>query len=164
MDESRIVSSLIGDIYDASIDPALWPDAIMKLAAFVGGQAGGLVTKDAISRTGTPYFYYGFDPRYVQLYADTHSKFDPLATLPLYDVEQIVSVPDLVPYEEYRSERFFLEWMRPQGWVDAAASVLKNPRRVVRFSPSFGTRRADSWTRKCVGEWRLLCLTCAAPF
>jgi DNA-binding CsgD family transcriptional regulator len=125
MDEAETVSALIGDIYDAALDPSLWPHVIMKLAAYVGGQAGGIVTKDAISKSGTPYFHYGFDPHYVSLYAETHSKYDPLTALPLYDVGQIVSVPDLVPYEEYRRERFFLEWMRPQGWVDAASSVLE---------------------------------------
>src|SRR5262249_1535325 len=33
--------------------------------------------------------------------------------------------PELVPYDEFRRGRFFQEWMRPQGWVDAANSVLE---------------------------------------
>ena len=56
---------------------------------------------------------------------ETHSRFDPVATLPFFDVEQIVSIPDLVPYDEFRDGRFFQEWMRPQGLVDAANSVLE---------------------------------------
>jgi DNA-binding CsgD family transcriptional regulator len=74
---------------------------------------------------GTAHYTFGVDPHYVQLYNDTHSRCDPVATLPFYEAEQIVSIPELVPYDEFRRERFFQEWMRPQGLVDAANSVLE---------------------------------------
>jgi DNA-binding CsgD family transcriptional regulator len=35
-----------------------------------------------------------------------------------------VSIPDLVPYDEYRRGRFYREWLSPQGCVDAANVVL----------------------------------------
>src|SRR5690242_14195105 len=64
-------------------------------------------------------------PYYVRLYAETYWKFDPVASLPDCDVEQIVSVPDLVSYDEFRAGRFYREWAQPQGWVDAANAVLE---------------------------------------
>jgi hypothetical protein len=36
-----------------------------------------------------------------------------------------VSLPELVPYDEFCEGRFFREWMQPQGLVDAANSVLE---------------------------------------
>jgi DNA-binding CsgD family transcriptional regulator len=70
------------------------------------------------------HYYSGADPYYIQLYSDTHSKFDPLTTLP--PLGRVVSIPDLVPFEEYRQGRFYQEWLRPQGCVDAANVVLEN--------------------------------------
>jgi DNA-binding CsgD family transcriptional regulator/PAS domain-containing protein len=119
------VTSLIADIYDAALEPARWTDVLPLIGDFVGGQGGGIVSKDAVSKASTPNYHFGVDPQYVQIYAETHSKFDPLATLPFFDVEQVVSVPELVPYDEFRQGRFAQEWMRPQRWVDTASCVLE---------------------------------------
>ncbi len=123
-DDERL-TRLIGHIYDAALDAALWPEALARIGEFVGGRAGGIVSKHSISKASIPHYHFGVDPDYVQIYAETHSQFDPVSTLPFFDVGQIVSIPDLVPYEEFLEGRFFLEWMQPQGLVDAANSVLE---------------------------------------
>jgi DNA-binding CsgD family transcriptional regulator/PAS domain-containing protein len=119
------VSSLIADIYDAALDPTLWTDALPAICEFVGGQAGGIVSKDAVSKAGTPHYHFGVDPHYVQMYSETHSRFDLVSTLAFFDIDQVVNIPELVPYDEFRQGRFFHEWMRPQGWIDTASSVLE---------------------------------------
>jgi hypothetical protein len=96
MPEAEQVLSLVGDIYDAALDPTLWTDALPAIGEFVGGQGGGIVSKDSISKASSPHYHFGVDPDYVQIYAESHSKFDPLATLPFFDVEQIVSIPQLM--------------------------------------------------------------------
>src|SRR5262249_22712446 len=48
----------------------------------------------------------------------------PMEALSFGDVGQIVSVPDVVPYTEFRRGRFFREWAQPQGWVDVAIAVI----------------------------------------
>jgi DNA-binding CsgD family transcriptional regulator len=123
--DERMLPRLIGQIYDAALDAALWPDVLARIGLFLGGEAGGLLSKDAVSKAGTAHYTFGVDPHYVRLYNETHSRCDPVATLPFFEAEQIVSIPDLVPYDEFRRERFFQEWMRPQGLVDAANSVLE---------------------------------------
>ena len=40
------LSQVVGDIYDAAIDPSLWSDVIVKIVDLVGGQAGSLAIKD----------------------------------------------------------------------------------------------------------------------
>lgn len=123
--DERMLTGLIGHIYDAALDAALWPDVLARIGRFLGGEAGGLLSKDAVSKVGTAHYTFGVDPHFVQLYNETHSRCDPVATLPSFEAEQIVSIPQLVPYDDFRRERFFQEWMRPQGLVDAANSVLE---------------------------------------
>jgi len=61
----------------------------------------------------------------MQRYVETYAHFDPQSTLPLFEVEQIVSTVDLVPYDEFQEGRFYREWAEPQGFVDAANAVLE---------------------------------------
>ncbi len=117
-------SDLVEAIYDAGLQPALWNDVVVRINAFVGGRACGLFSKDSISKSGVTHYYCGADPRYIQLYSETYSKFDPLTILPRFG--QVVSIPDLVRFDEYRRGRFYQEWLRPQGCIDAANVVLEN--------------------------------------
>ncbi|MGY4352817.1 hypothetical protein ACVWXM_009310 [Bradyrhizobium sp. GM7.3] len=120
----RKLPDLVEAIYDAGLDPSLWNNVVTGIRDFVGGQACGLFSKDSISKFGVTHYYCGADPHYIRLYSETHSKFDPLTVLPPHG--QIVSIPDLVNFDEYRRGRFYQEWMRPQGCSDAANVVLEN--------------------------------------
>src|SRR6478752_2001577 len=82
---------LVESIYDAGLDPSLWNHVVAGVRDFVGGQACGLFSKDSISKFGVTHYYCGADPHYIQLYSETHSKFDPLTVLPPHG--RIVSVP-----------------------------------------------------------------------
>jgi DNA-binding CsgD family transcriptional regulator len=125
MQRTRKLPDLIEEIYDAALEPALWNDVVSSINEFIGSQACGLISKDTTSQFGLTHYYCGVDPRYIQLYADSHSRFDPLTTLP--PPGQVVSIPDLLPYDEYRRGPFYQEWLRPQGCVDVANVVLEKP-------------------------------------
>ena len=125
MDEEQGLTRLIGDIYDAALGSSRWPDVLAQIASFVGGQAAGLLSKDSVSKYGNVYYQSGVDPYYVELYSDVYWKFDPVARLAECEIGQIVSVPDLMSYDEFRAGRFFREWAQPQGWIDAANAVLE---------------------------------------
>ncbi len=124
MYEQRNLTELTTSIYDAALDQALWPEVLASIAEFTGGQAGGLIIKDNARRCVSAHFQAGVDEQYLQLYADTYSQLGPIASSPCGDVEQILTVPDLVPYDDFRRGRFFQEWAEPQGWVDAAMVAL----------------------------------------
>jgi DNA-binding CsgD family transcriptional regulator len=125
MTESQKVSSLIGEIYDAALDPDLWPGVLEKACRFVGGVASNLYSEDSAARTGNIHYTWGVDRHYGRLYYDKYIKFNPFTTAQLFfDVEQIISVGDIMPYEEFRETLFYKEWAQPQGWVDAASAVL----------------------------------------
>jgi DNA-binding CsgD family transcriptional regulator len=125
MEDDQGLTQLIGEIYDAALDSSRWTGVLTKIAEFVGGQAAGFLSKNAVNKSGNVYYQAGVDPYFVQLYSETYWKFDPVSTLPDREIEQIVSIPDLVPYEEFRAGRFYREWAQPQGWIDAANAVLE---------------------------------------
>ena len=101
----------------------MWNDAVVRINEFVGGRACGLFSKDSISKFGVTHYYYGADPRYIELYSETYSRFDPLTSLPPFG--HVVSIPDLVRFDQYRRGRFYQEWLRPHGCIDAANVVLE---------------------------------------
>jgi DNA-binding CsgD family transcriptional regulator/PAS domain-containing protein len=119
------ISGLLEDIYDAALEPARWNDVVAGINTFVSSRACGIVSKDPISKFGITHYYCGADPHFIKLYAEGYSKFDPLVRLPAPG--RVVSIPDLVAYDEYRRGPFYQEWLRPQGSVDCPAVVLDGP-------------------------------------
>jgi DNA-binding CsgD family transcriptional regulator len=126
MDRAGQLSSLIGEIYDAALDPSLWSDVLGKAGRFVGGPVAAIFAKSPTALTGTVYYHSGDrDPSYRQLYFDKYIKFDPTTTAQYFsDVEQPMAVADIMPYQEFLETRFYKEWVQPQGMVDAVTAVL----------------------------------------
>jgi DNA-binding CsgD family transcriptional regulator len=120
------IPSLIGDIYDAALDPARWSDALTKTCDYVGGSAATLFSKDAKSKSGIVFYYGGnIDPHYTQLYFDKYVKLDPSNSAHvLAAIEQPISTIDIMPHSEFYQSRFYKEWGAPQGLVDFVAAVL----------------------------------------
>jgi DNA-binding CsgD family transcriptional regulator/PAS domain-containing protein len=124
MTEQARLSRLIADMYDATLEPGQWSEVLARIVAFVGGHGGCLLAKDATSRDIDAHWQTGVEPHYLRLYNETYSKIGPVAALTFGDVGQIVSVPEVVPYDEFRRSRFYVEWAEPQGWIDVAVAVL----------------------------------------
>ena len=119
MSDLEQFSGLIGDIYDASLDPTLWPPVFEKAAAFVGATAAWLGSQDTISRTANFYYSWGSDAQFEQLYVEKYCKLNPVfPTATFFSIEQVYDVPDCIPREEFCRTRFAKEWLTPQGWVD----------------------------------------------
>jgi hypothetical protein len=102
------LSHLIGEIYDAALDPALWPDVLPKAAGYVGGQAAGLLAKSSLTNVPTAFFHIGIDPEYMRRYLDEFWRYDPCGAIEMlsFAIEQPVSTMDLLPYDEFREGRF----------------------------------------------------------
>jgi DNA-binding CsgD family transcriptional regulator/PAS domain-containing protein len=141
LDEAERLSSLIGGIYDAALDPGLWPVVLRKASAFVNGSAAALFAKDATSKTGVVYYDDGgVDPHYTQLYFEKYVKLDPSTTGHFFaEVEQPYATADIMPYEEFLDTRFYKEWAQPQGLVDFISAVLDKS---VTSAAMFGVFRA----------------------
>jgi DNA-binding CsgD family transcriptional regulator/PAS domain-containing protein len=126
MREVEQVSSLIGDIYDAALDPARWADVLCDVRDFVGGSSATVFSKDANNKNMNLYYDSGdIDPHYQQLYYDTYAKLDPSTTVQVMaEIGRPISTIDVMAVDEFAKTRFFQEWGRPQGLVDFAAAVV----------------------------------------
>jgi DNA-binding CsgD family transcriptional regulator len=126
MDEVERTSQLIGDIYDAAIDPTLWPSVLEGTCGYIGGVAATLLSQDSVHRAGQFHFSWGDDPHYTKLYLEKYVKINPLLvpTIISAQIREIVTVADLVPVNEYYTSRFYKEWAQPQGYLDAIHGVI----------------------------------------
>jgi DNA-binding CsgD family transcriptional regulator len=129
MREAEEVSQVIGDIYDASLDPALWPTAIESICRYVGAASASLHSQDSISRATDALFWWGREssaPHYFDLYLQKYGKINPIFPgVVFFDVELPVAVPDVISCEEFVQTRFFREWLAPQGLMDGLFSNLE---------------------------------------
>jgi DNA-binding CsgD family transcriptional regulator len=119
------LSALIGDIYDAALDPSRWEAVLSKSAEFVQG-AGAALWGRSINPASNPYYDVGVSPRYKKLYFEEYFRLDPLGVAYFFlDVGEVVSSSNIVPYDEFVETRFYKEWARPQGFVDNVAVLLE---------------------------------------
>jgi DNA-binding CsgD family transcriptional regulator/PAS domain-containing protein len=118
------LNQLVADIYGTALDSVQWGKVLARVVEFVGGMAGGILSNHPAGHLAEKRYRVGMDCEFSRLYAESYRKLDPVAKLTGYELEEIVSIPDLVPYDEFRRGRFYCEWARPQGWIDAANALL----------------------------------------
>jgi DNA-binding CsgD family transcriptional regulator len=124
MSEARL-SRLIGDIYDAALEPDSWPRALGGVCGFVGGTQSNIFWQDVIGKSAKRFYEWGHDPHYTQLYMGTYAKINPLFPGAFsFPVGEVFSQIDVMPYDELHETRLYREWMQPQGFVDFIACHL----------------------------------------
>jgi DNA-binding CsgD family transcriptional regulator/PAS domain-containing protein len=124
--EAAVLSDLIGTIYDTTLDRALWSEVLQKSAAFVGGSAASLFWKDTVRGTGKPFLYWiARHDTTVPSYFDQCVRVDPLTTRQfMFDVGEVYSVEDCMPYAEFMESRLYKEWIKPNGYVEQLAATV----------------------------------------
>lgn len=126
MEETEQLSNLIGNIYDAVLEPTLWTGVVEKAGSFVGGSGASIFSQDAIRRVGNSYYSCGVDADYEQLYFNKYVRFDPLSAAYLtLNVGEVTSSSLIVPPAEFFETRFYREWAQPQGWIDNVIAILE---------------------------------------
>lgn len=119
MAEAEDLSALIGDVYDASLDPSLWPSAFAKVCKYTGSSQLTVFSHDSIRKIASLHFASGLDAQFAQLYLEKYCKINPIfPTVMFFDVEDTHWVPDVLPRDEFCKTRFFREFVAPQGFMD----------------------------------------------
>jgi DNA-binding CsgD family transcriptional regulator/PAS domain-containing protein len=126
MQEAERMLSLVGDIYDAALEPARWSDVLCDVRDFVGGSAAWVFSKDTSTKSlNIHYDCGGVDPHYQQLYRDQYAKLDPLTSgQVLAEIGRPISTADIMAVDEFERTRFCQEWRRPQGLIDFGTAAL----------------------------------------
>ena len=125
MKEYQRLIQLAGNIYDAAIESALWPEVLANIACFVGGQACLLIVKNPAGRPNCAYHQFGIDARYLRLYMETYGDLDPMALLSGGEPGRVASLSELAPLAEIRKSAVYRGWLRPQGLIDAVSVRLE---------------------------------------
>ena len=136
MSDTEQVASLIGDIYDAALDPSRWTAVLRRTRDVIGGSAAVVFSKDARTKRLQIYHHCGgMDPSYRQLYFDQYETLDPTTGAQVMSaIGQPIGTADIMAIEDFQKTRFYQEWRRPQGVVDfVAASLDKTATRAVLF-------------------------------
>src|ERR1700761_1450448 len=71
------LSKVIADIYDATIEPTLWQQALASICNFVGGHGAVLFWHDAAPQNAEALHLYNDDPAYTRLYFEKYLPMDP---------------------------------------------------------------------------------------
>jgi hypothetical protein len=126
MSETEQLLSLVGDIYDAVLEPALWMGVLEKAANFVGGSAASIFSLDTVNRAGNAYYLFGMDKEYEQLYFDKYIKYEPVgAGYLMLSAGEVTSNSVLIRPAEFHETRFYKEWAAPQRSVDNVIAILE---------------------------------------
>jgi DNA-binding CsgD family transcriptional regulator len=130
MSDLEQFSELIGDIYDASLDPSLWPGVFTEACNFIGASAAALLSHDIVQRRTTVFYNWGFTPGYEKTYVESGCKIDPFFPTPIFfDLESVhAPIPECIPRDEFCRSRFAREWVVPQGIIDTLVSNLEKSR------------------------------------
>jgi DNA-binding CsgD family transcriptional regulator len=119
MSDLEEFSSLVGNFYDASLDPTLWPTAFERACRFVRCSSAHLFAQDSVRKAANTYFTWGDHPDFTQSYVETYAKINPMFPgAVFFDVEEIHQIVEIIPRSELCRTRFATEWMGPQQIID----------------------------------------------
>jgi DNA-binding winged helix-turn-helix (wHTH) protein/DNA-binding CsgD family transcriptional regulator len=120
------LSALIGDIYDAALDPSLWSNVLARTSKYAGAAAASLASWGLTSKVAKIQYTFGITQEAERAYEETYSKLDPRHTgIFFFGVGEVVSSSDIVPYEEMLESRLVKEYAAPLGWIDLATALLE---------------------------------------
>lgn len=125
--EAAELSAVIGDIYDAAIDPALWREALGRICDFVGGSSAALYWHDSATQSSEVLHLCNEDPVYTRLYFEKYLPLNPMFPAGTFIDEGVVSSDsDVMPRAELIKTRFYKEWLAPQGiWGALSVNLEK---------------------------------------
>lgn len=124
--EAVELSAVIGDIYDAAIDPALWTQALESICKFVGGSSAALLWHDSGLERSEALHLYNCDPHYIRLYFEKYLPLNPMFPAATFvDEGAVVADEDIMPRAELNKTRFYKEWIKPQGTLGALSVNLE---------------------------------------
>src|SRR5258705_2508772 len=123
--ETEAVSHLIGDIYDASINPEKWRPVLQEVCAFVKAGFAILISEDAISSKALVHYSSEDDAEWLDSYFRKYIRLNPML-IPMLNsrVGDIFSMSNIMSHKQFRSTVFFKEWVVPRGDIDTIGAVL----------------------------------------
>lgn len=133
----------VGAIYDAGLDPALWPAALERMAEMLGTTSATVAFLDAPSRIAFRSQVLA-DDRAIADYADHYQFIDPVAAASrTRPAGQAFSDEMIRPKSEFWRSRLYDEWCKPHDMEHAIQAIaFRNGERSGFLSFARGRRLA----------------------
>ncbi|MBX3577906.1 MAG: hypothetical protein KF723_11900 [Rhizobiaceae bacterium] len=126
MAELEAYSALIAEIYDAALDTSRWQPTLKLAGDFVGGVSGSLFWHDSAAGNVSVLSVADEDAKVTRTYVEHYARLNPVFPAATFLEPGIVyAATDIVPYDDFVGTRFFQEWVKPQGVLDAIAANLE---------------------------------------
>jgi DNA-binding CsgD family transcriptional regulator len=119
------ISKTIGRIYDAAIDPDIWPLALAEICEVMTAVAGTINYHDITNGTALLAHEHGTDPHYSQLYVQQFAHENPfIGGINVHAVGDPRRIRDLVPAEVFSESTLYRNWFAPQGYEDMVKACI----------------------------------------
>ncbi len=118
-------STVVGQIYEASLDASAWPEAMGAACRFVGAPMGGIGSYAIGPKRYDIHIFSGYEAHWVELYREKYGAMNPLVGATSgRDIGQIkcLSVAGLIG--AFDGQPMYEEWVKPQRILDIAEVVL----------------------------------------
>lgn len=118
------LNEVIGAIYETALDPSAWVPALEAICSVAGGMAAWVAIHYPDTIRSVYQIEVGTDPEWQRRLREQYVAISPLcgATHHL-DAGDVVSVGDVIDYDEFIAGRFYREWAAPQGWPDIIMAI-----------------------------------------
>ena len=119
--------SLIGQIYDAALDPDLWTDVLGQCDRYFNSAQTFIAIENAITPSASTFYASIHDPDWLEQYAKSYMLINPmrLAVTGRAGAGDIVLTRDLMTEREYRATRFAREFLSERRITDIAVAILE---------------------------------------
>lgn len=132
MIEAGNLSRLIGTIYDAGLEPALWQDVLARICSQLAAKASSVHVVNPLEGRASLFVEYGTDPTWSALLLAKYAGMSPVGAAVLTaELDQPFGLFDFIDEDEYVESRFYREWCAPQDYYDMLGAIIsKQPSQV----------------------------------
>jgi DNA-binding CsgD family transcriptional regulator len=123
------ILDLVGQIYEAAVEPEVWPSVLARLARATGSEVTFLHSYPTTlkpSEYGLGWsVFIGADPGSIQTYEEHYWKLDPWKPYNLgHRIQEARLGRSIIPSSELVKTEFYNDWVRPQKFLDCCGVDL----------------------------------------
>lgn len=158
MRSQRVVSELIGLIYDAAADPRFWATFLEKLARELSATGTNIIVQDLRSQEFSIASAIGTDPTYQRAYENHYKRTNVYLTHGNHLLQSGKAYPShvLCPDEVALRSEFFNDWIAPQKQRYGMMGVIFREKSVVSMLGAIRGKKSISFGEDQVALVRLL--------
>jgi DNA-binding CsgD family transcriptional regulator len=124
-EETKLLSAVIGDVYDAALDPDAWPRALASICECMHSAASTINYHDMSRGTALLAHEHGTDPHFSRLYVEHYADKNPLVAAIMSEaVGDPKRMRDLVPPAVFEASQLYVEWCAPQRYDDLLGACI----------------------------------------